>query len=311
MSEQHLLFKQIEAIAISSKKNLDTQYFNLIETPFNKVKKSFLNRDIENVGLYANNMLAEIKKAGHLSLHKELGNAFIKLLNSPKASLYIATIHKQLAVSYDMEKNFKEAEKHLINGIKLAEPLSQKGNARATVELANLWHNRSQQKRNKESDKELIEYAQKALSLYEQVDEKRGIMLSLNSIACMLEDGAITKRLEIYDKIKSIAEETGDVLMREVANINIGAIKVKSGAFQYGINLIENAIKIFDAGTSKTYVALAIVHLAEAFAHAGRIDEAIQKCKEAEQIFKTQGAHVYNKEIEKVKKIISKVQKKK
>ncbi len=290
-------FLELETLISQSQAQLGINYHILVEEPFRVFKENIRANDIEKAASNANALLHTIKKIDAYELHKNLGNAFLNLLYSIGKPKHIASIHMQLAVSYDMENNFVASEEHFHAGVRVIEPFAESGDTVAINILAGLWYNRCQQVRNGESKAEIKAYAAKAMLLYEQIDYKRGIMLCLNQIGTLTESNKIEERIRIYQRIVTIANETGDWIMGELAHVNWGYAEIENGNHAYGFKLMENGVREIEKSTSGRYAALANLNLAEAYHRTGRNTEALEKCNFSEEIFTKAGITVYSESI--------------
>jgi tetratricopeptide (TPR) repeat protein len=299
------LFQKLESIIAQSRDILGINHYILVDEPFLLFKQNILNNDIERAALCANTMLYSIKKIEQYKLHINFGLALLEVIKAIGNAKHVASIHMQLAVSFDMEHKFSESEKHFLEGVQSITPYVELGDAEAIKILASLWYNRCQQVRNGETKHQLRTYAEKALALNEQIDYKRGIMLCLNVIATLLERNEVENKIALYQRMIDIANEVGDNLMVVLAQLNIGNAEVEKGNVEYGIKLIEYAIKEIEKAVSWRYAALASLDLAEAYILAGRYQDANSRCLFAQEVFLKNNIVVYN---ERLNSLIAKIQ---
>lgn len=298
-------FENLENIVAESRNTLGINHYILVDEPFLLFKQNILANDVERAAICANTMLYSVKKLEKYELHKKLGVALLQVITTIGNAKHVASIHMQLAVSFDMENNFSESEKHFHAGVASISPFAEAGDPEAIKILASLWYNRCQQVRNGESKDEMKAYAEKALALHEQIDYKRGIMLCLNFIATVLESNEIERKIALYHRMIEIASEVGDNLMIVLARINIGNAEVERGNLDYGIKLIEHAVDEIEKTASWRYAALASLDLADAYLLAERYHDALNRCSFAKEIFSKNNVTVYN---ERVNLLIAKVQ---
>lgn len=298
------MFNDLDILVQECKELLGINYHILVVEPISAFKEKINTKEVDEAGSIANTILYSIKRMSYFELHKNMGHAFIEILSNAGGSKYIASIHMQLAISYDMEKDFASAEKHFHEGVKYATPMAEKGDKEAILFLASLWYNRSQQSRNNETAQEKRQYAETALKFYEQINDKRGALLSLNCIGEYTEKRAYKERMYFYKRAEEEAIKMEDLGITELVRFNMGKCEVENGNYELGIKMMESSAIQFEKLVSGRYAALAKLDLAEAYIQSGDLAKAGRVLDFAEKIFLRDGITVYN---EKLKYIRTKI----
>lgn len=297
------LFQQLSEQIQKCRETLSINYLLLIDEHYQSFQKHIQNHNIEAATASAESMLYSIQRIEQFEWHKKIGNSIVAILNHFPPTPLLAVILRQLAVTYDLEKNFRVSEECFLKALEVIQPFAET-NIEAKSILASLWHNRAQLARNGESNQELLKYNQKALKIYEEVNDNRGVVLSLNRISSLLEPHQVQERKDINQRALAIADKEQDEGMMVLAQMNLGMAEVELNNAAYGIMLIKNAITFIEKNASWRYIALAHLHLAEAFAKSGQMSEAQKTLNYAAQIFKQHGVEVYSDKIEEVQKLI-------
>lgn len=296
------LREQIE----TCRETLSINYLLLIDEHYQSFQRHIQERNIEAATVSAETMLYSMQRIGQFDWHKKIGSTIVAILHHFRPTLPLAVILRQLAVTYDLEKNFRASEECFFKALEVITSFAEHSNDAKSI-LASLWYNRAQLPRNGESNQALMEYNKIALKLYEEINDNRGVMLALNRLCSLLEPAELDTRKNLSQRALFIAEKEQDEGMKVLAQMNLGMVEVELNNIELGLSLIKNAITFIEKNASWRYIALAYLHFSEALAKSGQCSEAQKNLDYAVQVFKQCGVEVYNDKVEKVQKLIDAV----
>jgi len=294
------LHQQLDACIEACKQASGINFFVLLEEPLANFYRAIEEGDIAEAAKSADVFLFALQKLVHFELHEETGETMLAILESHSRVPELASIHRQLSVSYDMNKRFAESERHFNAAIAAVAPAAEAGSIEDIKMIASLWHNRAQYARNGETNLELKAYNAKALWWYESINDNRGIVLCLNRLCSLLEESQVHERMAINKRILEIGKAEKDDGMILVAQMNLGYSEVEMGNSEYGLKLIRNSIARIEKDSSWRYIALAHLHLAEALAVSKQKEEAAKELHYATALFHNHGVAIYDEKINSV-----------
>jgi len=234
----------------------------------------------------AEKMTEAIQKQQHYKLHSCVCECIIDEILAIGFVPELTDLFRQLALSYDIQTKFVEANEVYERAFELLEPFRASDVKRIKWFYASMWYNRAQHVRVGEGVKELTEYTQKALVYYEDINDHHGISLCYNRFATLLPEEMIEEKLVLLKKIVKLRMQDDAPSAIALAEINIGFYEIQKGNFDFGVNLMREATKVIEKYTNKRYAGLSNLHFAKGLLAANRFYDARNTCEYAGKILK-------------------------
>jgi tetratricopeptide (TPR) repeat protein len=297
------MLQNIEELMNESRSVAGINYWLLIHHHFESFRKSVTLNKIAEAGDSANSFLFIIQKLEYFDLHLKLGQSLVEFFERFPPVLALPTILQQLAVTYDLQKKFTEAEKCFHKALSVVTPLAQ-NDKNARYVLASLWYNRAQQARNGESKQELRSYAEKALEIFEELENTPAVVVCLVAISHLTESKQAEERRKICAQALDIGKTLNDNNLIALAQINLGLAEIELNNMAYGLSLVKDSIAIIEKNSTWRYIALAYTHLAEALAKCHKHAEAQKELNYAKEIFRRNKIELYWDKVNEVQQLI-------
>jgi len=239
----------------------------------------FISQSNANDAAEAAAKIAEvIQKQQHYNLHSRVCEFLIDEILTFKFVPELTDLFRQLALTYDIQTKFIQANEVYERCFGLLEPYRDSDNKKIKWFFATLWYNRAQHARIGEGAKELTDYTNKALAYYQSVSDHHGISLSYNRLATLLPEDMIEEKLLLLKKIVALRKNDDAPSAIALAEINIGFYEIQKGNIDFGVKLMREATKVIEKYTNKRYAALSNLHFAKGLLAANRLHEARNVC---------------------------------
>jgi|GEM_PF-4468182 hypothetical protein len=279
------------------RKELGVNYTIMMHRYYVRYIEAMEKRDAKEAASAAERMTEVVQKHQLYNLHSRLCECIIDEILAIEFVPGIIDLFRQLALSYDIQTRFADANAIYEKAFALLEPYNTSDDKKILWFFASMWYNRAQHVRIGEGVKELTAYTQKALEYYQAVDDRHGISLCYNRFATLLPEDMIDEKITLLKKIVTLrANDTPSAI--GLAEINIGYYEIKKGNIDFGVNLMRESAKIIERYTNKRYAALANLHYAKGLLAANRAYDAKNACDYAGEILKANSIQAHLPEYE-------------
>jgi tetratricopeptide (TPR) repeat protein len=133
---------------------------------------------------------------------------------------------------------------------------------------------------------EHIDYAERALRIYERRRDLAGQALVLNYLGGYAYfEGRWDEAVELYERGRAARERTGDAVNAAYGVLNVGEILLDQGHVEEARQRFVSALRVWKAASHRWGVGAAELYLGRADARSGRCTEAFQRFDRAREIF--------------------------
>ncbi len=246
----------------------------------------------------ASKMTEAILQQQFYSLHSRVCEKITEDILSIEFVPALTDLFRQLALSYDIQTKYSQADEVYEKSFALLEPYRENGSDKITWYYASMWYNRAQHSRKGETREILTAYTQKALEYYEAINDKHGISLCYNHLATLLPEDMMEEKITLLKQIVALRVNDNAPTAISLAEINIGFYEIKKGNMDFGVNLMRESVKIIERYANKRYAALANLHFAKGLLAANRPYDARNACNYAGELFKANAIQAHLPEYE-------------
>lgn len=137
---------------------------------------------------------------------------------------------------------------------------------------------------------EALEYHEKALKLYEELEIKEGIAIQFGNIGSVYRNkGEFDKALEYHEKALKLNEELNKKEGIATQLGDIGTCYSIKGEFDKAVKYYKKALKLNEELGRKNSIAAQIGNLGIVYGNKGELDKALEYYEKALEIFKEMG----------------------
>lgn len=197
-----------------------------------------------------------------------------------------------LGISYDVKGNYMDSRTCYLDNITLLEntPNLSKDNKNT---LGNAYHNLSKLYQQVESGENRM-YLDKAIEVFESIDETNGLARIWNLKASMLpQDAPIEERLELFQTALAYFEKGGETVGHTLCIANVGLCYCHLNQFDKGIALLKDSYQRILKSNTPPHISFTLFQLGEALRMKGDHEEAIIYLQEAEKVLMEANGKVY------------------
>jgi class 3 adenylate cyclase/tetratricopeptide (TPR) repeat protein len=140
-------------------------------------------------------------------------------------------------------------------------------------------------------------YAQRAVEIFEQLDDFVGLSRSLNNLGISAwRSGDWAGSLDLFDRSRRAYERSGDVVGAAMAANNAAEILSDQGRLDQALTILRDALRICRSARYPSGTAVVTGNIGQAEARAGRCDDGLRLLNDAIEILKNIGAAGYQVE---------------
>jgi hypothetical protein len=305
-------YNSLKSLILECREALGFNYTLMIHRHYVSYLESISAKNVSDAAESAAKMAEVIQKQQLYNLHSRFCECVINEILAIEFVPALTDLFRQLALSYDIQARFLEANSIYEKALALLEPYRESDSNKIQWFFATLWYNRAQQKRIGEGVKELTDYTEIALKYYQSVDDHHGISLCYNRLATLLPEDMIEEKLILLKKIVALRIHDDAPSSIALAEINIGYYEIKKGNIDFGVNLMREATKVIEKYTNKRYAALSNLHFAKGLLAANRFYDAKNTCNYAGEILRANAIqahlHEYESLLEEIEKSIQQLE---
>ena len=283
----HIVNPQLKSLMAECREALGFNYTVMMHRHYVDYLSATEKRDVSTAAEAAAKMAEVIQKQQYYSLHSRVCEYIIDEILTFKFVPELTDLFRQLALTYDIQTEFIQANEVYEKCFGLLEPYRDSDNKKMKWFFATLWYNRAQHVRIGEGEKELTDYTNEALAYYQAVNDHHGISLCYNRLATLLPEDMIEEKLVLLKKIVHLRKNDDAPSAIALAEINIGFYEIQKGNIDFGVNLMREATKVIEKYTNKRYAALSNLHFAKGLLAAKRFVDAKDICDYAGKMLKT------------------------
>lgn len=197
-----------------------------------------------------------------------------------------------LGISYDVKGNYMESRTCYLDNITLLENTPNLTREHK-ITLGNAYHNLSKLYQQVESGENRM-YLDKAIVVFESIDENNGLARIWNLKASMLpQEASIEERLELFKTALAYFEKGGENVGHTLCMANVGLCYCHLNEFDKGISMLKEAYQRIIKSNTPPHISFTLFQLGEALRMKGDHEEAITYLQEAEKVLMEANGKVY------------------
>lgn len=198
-----------------------------------------------------------------------------------------------LGISYDVKGNYMDARSCYLDNITLLENTPNLSRDLKNT-LGNAYHNLSKLYQQVETVDTKVDYLDKAVSLFESIEENSGLARIWNLKASMLPSEApIEQRLELFKTALAYFEKGTEIVGHTLCIGNVGLCYCHLGEYEKGVNMLKDAYRRILKTNTPPHISFTLFQLGEALRMKGDHEEAITHLQEAEKVLLEANGKVY------------------
>lgn len=204
------------------------------------------------------------------------------------------TTRNILGISYDVKGNYMESRNCYLDNITLLENSSNL-NKENFATLGNAYHNLSKLYQQVETGgQEKTEYLEKAIRVFERIEDYNGLARVWNLKASILPESApIQERLDVFKTALAYFEKGRETVGHAICLANVGLCYCYLGQFDEGLTLLQDALKKVRETNTPPHISFTLFQIGEALRMKGEHAEAIKYLEESEKILLDANGKVY------------------
>jgi len=286
---------KLKSLMEECREELGINYTLLMHRHYESYLNAISEKNAFNAAEAAAIMTDVIQKQQLYKLHSQVCECIIDEILAIEFVPEITDLYRQLALSYDIQTKFIEANEIYEKSFALLQPYRDSDSARVKWFFASMWYNRAQHVRIGEGVKELTEYTQIALDYYQVINDHHGISLCYNRFATLLPEDMIEEKITLLKKIVELRKNEDVPSAIALAEVNIGYYEIMKGNFDFGVGLMRESTNVIERYTNKRYAALCNLHFAKGLLAANRPYDAKNTCNYAGELLKANSiqAHLH------------------
>jgi signal transduction histidine kinase len=241
-------------------------------------------RELINYASYFNGNYAE---AEHLA--KEL----LKLTN-PEINIEEEVVaNNVLGICSDIKGDYSGSRGFYLKTIALFKE-GYEYSTDALIGLGNAYYNLSKLYVQLDAAEERLGYMEKALEVFERVNDNDGIARVWNLRAAILpEDAPIAERLQLFETAYSYFKQGKDVSGAGSCLANIGLCYCRQGNFDKGLPILNEALEILNIRGNYPMIGFNLFQVGEAYRFKGEPQKAVEYLEKAEDVLLKANAKVH------------------
>jgi two-component sensor histidine kinase len=194
--------------------------------------------------------------------------------------------HLDLGIAYNVNESYDSAAIVLLKAVDFAEMNNNaKIQAQAYNNLAVVWQVRK-------DTKTTAEYFEKALELYEFLDDSLWIgIIKLNLGGLYMEDEMLDQAEPYFEDVISIMEKMGQPIYAGYGKLNQGSLRVKQKRYTEAISLLQNALTSVPFAVNPLIHAVGNTALGESYMRMNQFSKAENFLDEGYRISKEIGQY--------------------
>lgn len=198
-----------------------------------------------------------------------------------------------LGISYDVKGNYMESRTCYLDNITLLENTPNLSKDLKNT-LGNAYHNLSKLYQQVESGENRMQYLDKAVAVFESINENNGLARIWNLKASMLpQDAPIEERLELFKTALTYFEKGGEASGYLLCQANVGLCYCHLGQFDKGIAMLIEAYEKLATANTSPHISFTLFQIGEALRMKGDHEEAIKYLEKAEKVLMDANGKVY------------------
>lgn len=220
----------------------------------------------------------------------------LEILAEPEAKNdldVLTTIRNILGICYDVKGRYMDSRNCYLDNITLLENTPDLSRD-CMLTLGNAYHNLSKLYQQVEAGQEKAEYLEKAIVVFEKIDDYSGLARIWNLKASMLpEEAPIEERLELFKRALVYFEKGNEIVGHILCIANVGLCYCHLQEFDTGIAMLKDALERIKKTNVPPHISFTLFQIGEGLRLKKDHEEAIKYLEEAEKILLSANGKVY------------------